>query len=161
MRKRYLFILLILVFTFFIIITINTHNSKKHIFISVEENTDKFVGGAEIESPSDHMQLYDTKVEYYIKNVKWDDDANGTAEVVFRSPDLEALIQEALDFNEDIQKAVQHIDHKLEAGDYNTKEYSIEMAVVKENGNMRLVVNDNMLEILNGCSDTILANAMD
>lgn len=162
MRKRVLMILLFVFFVVFIVAGVYTVNLRKQPYISVENNMDKFIGGDEIETPSSHLKLYDTKIKYHVKSVKWDDnEKDGTAEVSFRTPDLEGLVRESLEHGEDTQKAVEYIDKQLEEGNYKTKEYNIEMDVVKENESIKIVVNEKMLEILNGCVDSILANTID
>lgn len=154
-KKKPLIILTVMILGVVIFFCIKSRTNGN--YEPVTERADVFPGIEEFVSLSDKIGAYVENVSYMVKDIKWDEDGkNGTAEVLFRSPDLYALILEGISKSESNEDVVSFIKKSLDEKQFVLKERTIKMAAVKEDGIVKLIPNDDMLEILNGSTDEIL-----
>lgn len=156
-RKRVLTVLLLLCLIFALVV--GFHNRfQKTKGVSLLDNSDVFEKMDEVKAVSDNMSVYDSKITYFINNINWDNEGEkGIAEVSFQAPDLEKMIKECIEIG-GAEGVTDLINKKLESGTFEIKEYIITMDAVKENGDVKIVPNDEMIEIMNGSCDSILAD---
>ena len=154
-KKKTWIILTVMILGLVAFFFIKSRTNEK--FEPVIEQADVFPGIEEFVSLSDTIETNAKNVSYVVKDIKWDGDGeNGTAEVIFRSPDLYALILEGISKSESNEEVVSFIEESLEEKQFVLKERTINMAAVKEDGIVKLIPNDEMLEILNGSTDEVL-----
>lgn len=150
-----LLLLLCMILTLIIGFHIRFQKAKN---VPLLDNSDVFYKLDEITVISDNLSIYDSKIEYHINHIEWDDEGKkGVAEVNFQAPDLEKIIKECIEEGES-EEVIDLINTKLKSDSFDTKEYIISMDVVKENGAEKIVPNDEMIEIMNGSCDGILAD---